>query len=312
MSNQLISIVVPTFREEGNVEKLFTEVKAALKGEKFEIIYVNDGSPDRSLDVIKGLAKKNPEVRYISFSRNFGHQAALRAGLSQAKGDAVISMDADLQHPPAMLPELIAKWREGYEVVATIRQTDKKLSLSKRLTSTWYYRVLNFLAGLHLKEGAADFRLLDKKVVKVINDQQESELFLRGYIEWLGFNQVSIPYMPAPRFSGATTYTYKKMFKLAGQGITQFSVKPLRVAFVLSVLAFMLSFLYVIYAIWAAFVANTAVPGWLSLVVLFVFLQGIQFMLIGLIGEYLGRTFMQTKHRPEFIVSETSEDETVR
>ena len=304
MSNkQLISIVVPTYNEEGNVEKLFTEVQKALKNETFEIIYIDDGSHDQSLEAVQKLSKKHKEVKFVSFSRNFGHQAALRAGLRYATGDAVISMDADLQHPPKMLPQLLKEWRNGHDVVYTIRRDTKETSFFKRLTSWGYYGVLNFLSGLKLDEGAADFRLMDRKVVDVVNEQHETDLFLRGYISWIGFKQLGLEYVPAKRFSGSSKYSLKKMLKLAHQGIMQFSVKPLRLALLLAIVAMAACILYVFYAIWAAFISDVTVPGWLSLVVLIVFLQGIQFLLIGLVGEYLGRTFIQTKQRPEFIVS---------
>lgn len=302
--NRFVSVVVPTFNESGNVERLATEIAEVL-GSDYEIIFVNDGSTDDSLEGIKRLSEYDKHIRYISFSRNFGHQAALRAGLAYARGDAVISMDADLQHPPQLLPELIQKWHDGYEVVYTIRKDTSDISFTKRLTSRWFYKIMNFLSGLHMQEGAADFRLLDRKVVDVINSQKESDIFLRGYISWIGFRQVGIPYVPAKRFSGASKYTFKKMVSFASHGVTQFSIKPLRLAHILATVAFFLSFAYIIYAIVVS-IAGSVIPGWLSLVVLFVFLQGVQFMLLGMIGEYLGRTFMQTKFRPEYIVSEAN------
>jgi len=302
-----ISIVVPTYNESGNVDKLAKEITDVLKKDDFEIIFVNDGSVDNSLEKIKKLASNNEKVKYVSFSRNFGHQAALRAGLKAAKGNAVVSMDADLQHPPSMLPELISKWRnDGYDVVYTIRKDTSDTGLLKRTTSTWFYRVVNFLSGLKIEEGAADFRLLDRKVIDVINAQSESNIFLRGYISWMGFKQIGIPYKPAKRFSGKSNYTVKKMLALAGTGVTQFSLKPLRLAFSFASIAFIASIIYVIYAIVVA-ITGGSVPGWLSLVVLLVFLQGTQFLLLGLIGEYLGRTFMQTKSRPEYIVADSSD-----
>lgn len=306
----MISVIVPTFNESGNIDQLAGEVSATLK-EDYEIIFVNDGSDDDSLAKVKELGNKNKSVKYVSFSRNFGHQAALRAGLAYAKGDAVISMDADLQHPPALVPELIAKWREGFDIVYTIRKETDGTGLAKRLTSKWFYKTINFVADLHIEEGTADFRLLDRKVVDVINVQQESDLFMRGYINWIGFNRIGIPYVPAKRFSGHSKYTLKKMFSFASHGVTQFSIKPLRLAHVFASFAFFLSFVYILYAI-AMAASGKTIPGWLSLVILFVFMQGVQFLLLGMIGEYLGRTFMQTKHRPEYIVAETNTSIAVR
>ncbi|MBC7943038.1 glycosyltransferase family 2 protein [Candidatus Saccharibacteria bacterium] len=306
MKASLISIVVPCYNEEGNVVRLLGEVNRTMRGQDFEIIFVNDGSSDLTLELLKSLALKDKRLKYLSFSRNFGHQAALRAGLKYAKGDAVVSMDADLQHPPNLLPKLIQKWHEGYEVVYTVRKDTNDTGVGKRATSALFYKMINFLSGLKIEEGAADFRLLDRKVVNVINDQQESSIFLRGYISWVGFRQIGIPYEPAKRFSGNSKYNLKKMISLAGTGVTQFSIKPLRLAHILAVVAFLMSLVYVVYAAVAAISGHT-IPGWLSLVILFVFMQGVQFLLLGMIGEYLGRTFMQTKSRPEYIISETND-----
>lgn len=301
----MLSIVVPSYNEEANVGVLYEKISEVLENEDFEIIYVNDGSGDETLEILKQLAAKHSNVQYLSFSRNFGHQAALRAGLAYARGEAVISMDADLQHPPKLLHKLISKWRSGYEIVYTIRQDTNETPLVKRLTSSLFYKGMNFLSDMKIDQGAADFRLLDRKVVDVINAQKETNLFLRGYIDWIGFRRIGIAYTPAKRFSGKSKYTFKKMLKLAGDGVTQFSIRPLRLAFLLSWFAFGFAAVYVLYAIVAASFGRV-VPGWLSIVVLLVFLQGLQFMLIGLIGEYLGRTFMQTKGRPEYIVAESS------
>lgn len=284
--------------------ELYKQLTKYLKDD-YEVIYVDDGSNDATLKNLMALSDKHKSVQYISFSRNFGHQAALRAGLAYAHGDAVISMDADLQHPPEMLPEMIAKWREGFEVVYTIRKDTAKTGLLKRVTSSIFYKITNFLSGLKIEEGAADFRLLDRKVVDVINSQREADIFLRGYISWLGFKQIGLPYVPAERFSGTSKYTFKKMFKLATSGMTQFSTKPLKLAFTLAFIAFLISVGYVLYAIITALHGST-VSGWLSLVILIVFLQGVQFLVLGLLGEYLGRTFMQTKNRPEYVIAEKS------
>lgn len=302
----LISIVVPVHNEEGNVEPLHRALEEYLPGVDFEVIFVDDGSTDSSLEVLERLALANPTARYISFSRNFGHQAALRAGLSEARGDAVISMDADMQHPPEMIPELVARWREGYDVVYTVRDDQAAgTPWLKRAASRAFYRLLNFLTDLKVDPGAADFRLLDRKVVDLVNQQHEANLFLRGYIQWLGFRQIGITYVPAKRLSGSSSYSLRRMFSLAGSGITQFSIRPLRIAYALAAGSFCLFIAYAGYAIVVTATGN-AIPGWLSVVILVIVLQGIQFLLIGLVGEYLGRTFMQTKGRPEYIVARRS------
>lgn len=300
-----ISIVVPAFNEEKNVSILFKKLQECLNDTKFDVIYVDDGSSDATLDTIKRLCRLHKNVQYISFSRNFGHQAALRAGLRAADGDAAISMDADLQHPPEVIPELLAKWREGYDVVYTVRKDTTRTGIVKRLTSGWFYRLMNYLSELKIEEGAADFRLLDRKALRVINVQSEANLFLRGYVNWVGFRQIGIPYVVGERFAGTSKYTLKKMLQLAGNGATQFSIKPLRVGFAFAAITFSIVFIYVLYAVVIALTGGV-VSGWLSLVTIIVMLQGMQFLLIGLIGEYLGRTFMQTKHRPEYIIAESS------
>lgn len=300
-----VSIVVPAYNEADNVEEFFKQTNKYLQSYKYEIIFINDGSCDKTLDKLKDLSQRAKQIKYVSFSRNFGHQAALRAGLDKAIGEIVISMDADLQHPPEMIPRLIDEWKKGYEVVYTIRKDDAKIPFFKRMTSSMYYKIINFLSDLSISEGAADFRLLDRKVVDVINEQDESNLFLRGYIDWIGFNQKGIEYIPAPRFSGTSKYTLKKMINLATNGVTQFSIKPLRLAFAFAMVALVMSVIYLIYALIVT-VNGASVPGWLSLVMLIVFFQGIQFLLLGLMGDYLGRTFLQTKHRPDFIISETN------
>lgn len=308
MISKKISIVVPAHNEESNVGVLIEELEKNIPSKDYEIIFVDDGSSDATLQTLVKHAKTNKHIKYISFSRNFGHQAALRAGLAHSTGDAVISMDADLQHPPSLIPKFIELWQDGYDVVNTLRQNSGNESYFKKTSSSVFYKLLNFMSDLHMEEGAADFRLLDRKVVDVINAQTETDLFLRGYINWIGFKQINLPYIVGERFSGTSKYTLKKMLKLAGSGVTQFSVKPLHLAFSFAALAMVASFMYVLYAIGTLFLGHT-VPGWLSLVVLIVFLQGIQFLLIGLIGEYLGRTFMQTKHRPEYIVKDTNTTE---
>lgn len=303
----LLSIVVPAYNEEGNIAKLISELNKVLLKTRFEVIFVDDGSKDDTLRRLVDLSKVDKRVRYISFSKNFGHQAALRAGLMAAKGAAVVSMDADLQHPPSLLPQLISKWQEGYDVIYTVRKDDSSTGLLKRLTSKFFYKLVNYLSDLDIDEGAADFRLLDRRVVDVINSQTESSIFLRGYINWIGFKQIGVDYEPAKRFSGETQYTLKKMLSLAGNGVTQFSVKPLRLAFALAAIALSVSLLYVFYAI-AVAVSGGSISGWVSVVVLFISLQGVQFLLLGLVGEYLGRTFMDIKHRPDYIIAKTSDD----
>jgi polyisoprenyl-phosphate glycosyltransferase len=303
-----ICVVIPTFNEEGNVEQLYKEVGAVLKGHDFTLLFVDDGSTDKSLEIIQRLAAKDKRVTYLSFSRNFGHQAALRAGLANAGDyDCVVSMDADLQHPPELLPEMIKKWREGYEVVYTLRDDRAaRIGLAKKVTSRQFYKLMNGLSDIKVPAGAADFRLLDKKVVAVINHVPEPNLFLRGYIQWVGFNQYAIPYVPNDRFSGTSGYSVKKMLSIASHGITQFSVKPLRFSLLVGFCFALGAFAYGLIAVVSYFMYDKVVSGWTSVLVSVLFTSGVQLMLLGVLGEYLGKTFIQTKARPDYIVKETN------
>lgn len=305
----MISIVVPTFNEEGNVEILFDKIKSNLKKEKLEVIFVDDGSTDGSLDILKSMAAKHDEVKYISFSRNFGHQAALRAGLKSAKGDAVISMDADLQHPPELLPKLILEWKNGYEIVYTKRDDSKaeKVGAIRKKSSVIFYGLINYLSGLSIDPGAADFRLLDRRVLDVINDFPEPNLFLRGLVNWVGFKTLAIEYIPAKRFTGSSKYSIKKLFNLAINGITQFSVKPLRISIVVGFIMAAIGALYGGYALVEFFLRGSSITsGWTSLIIIILLTSGIQLILLGVVGEYVGKTFQQTKQRPDYIIARTN------
>ncbi len=306
VENPLISIIIPAFNEEGNVESITGKVIEVLKNFKYEIIFIDDGSTDESLDKLKELHEKNANIHYLSFSRNFGHQSALLAGFHHAQGDCVISMDADLQHPPEMIPELIQRWQEGYDIVTTIRDDAHSGSWYKRITSSLFYKFMNNISSIRLEEGAADFRLVDKSVATIISSSKEYNLFLRGYISWLGFKQYKITYTPNKRSSGETKYSLGKMFLLALNGITSFSVRPLRVAMILGSIISLLAFLYAIYAIYIFVDTKQAVPGWTSVLVSILFIGGLQLLILGIIGEYLGRVLMQTKMRPDYIIKEKS------
>ncbi len=303
----LISIVVPAFNEETNVRILAEKVKEVLADTYlYELIFIDDGSSDNTLAMLKSLHAEQPNVHYLSFSRNFGHQSALKAGLDAASGDCVISMDADLQHPPALLPTFIQKWKEGYDIVYTQRVESDDLSFLKKQTSTGFYKLLNQLSEIELEAGTADFRLMDRKVVNIVKNSSESNLFLRGFIAWMGFKQHKIAYEPDARFSGTSKYTFKKMFALAINGITSFSIKPLQMATYLGASISLLSFLYGLYAIYAHIFTDKAETGWTSILTSILFIGGLQLLVLGIIGEYLGKVLMQTKARPDYLVRESS------
>jgi dolichol-phosphate mannosyltransferase len=309
MNKPEISIVIPTYCEEGNIFELYEQLQRELSKSEihsFEIIYVNDGSNDNSLEKIKELAIRDERVKYIHFSRNFGHQNALRAGLDFAKGDAVISMDADLQHPPELIPTLIAFWRAGNKVVYTKRKDKNDLSFFKKLTSKMFYKLVNYLSETKLEEGTADFRLLDRSVVEALKNFNENNLFYRGIIPGLGFRQHGIDYIPNVRFSGNTKYTFSKMVRFALTGITSSSAKPLYFSIYLGAFLALCSFFYALYAIYVSLFTTEAVAGWTSTIASILFIGGIQLMMLGIVGIYLGKLFSESKKRPNYIIEESN------
>jgi polyisoprenyl-phosphate glycosyltransferase len=305
--NKKITIIIPVYNEVSNLTLMLYALKNVFAPLPYlyNIIFVDDGSSDDSLNFIKQLAKANSEVNYISFSRNFGHQNALKAGLDMSDADAVISMDGDMQHPPSLLPQLISLWEAGNDVVYTIRQEEKNVPFVKRKTSNLFYSILNRLSSIELEKGTADFRLLDRKVVDVIREIKEYDLFWRGMVKWLGFKQASVEYAPAQRASGVSKYNFKKMMELALKGITSFSTKPLTIAIYLGFICSFASLLYLPYAVWSYFYGH-AISGWASVIVTIAFFGGIQLMILGIIGMYLGKLFMQSKLRPHYIINETN------
>jgi polyisoprenyl-phosphate glycosyltransferase len=305
--NKKISIIIPVYNEVSNVALMIDAIKKAMKPLQYNynIIFVDDGSSDDSLVFLKQIALNNKEVNYISFSRNFGHQNALKAGLDMSDADAVISMDGDMQHPPALIPQLISLWEAGNDVVYTIRKDEKEMPYVKRKTSNLFYKILNTLSTIEIENGTADFRLLDRKVVNVLRDIKEEDLFWRGMVKWLGFKQTSIEYVPAQRANGVSKYSLKKMMELALKGITSFSTKPLTIAIYLGFICSFGSLLYLPYAVWSYFYGH-AISGWASVIVTIAFFGGIQLMILGIIGMYLGKLFMQSKQRPHYIINETN------
>ncbi|WP_294324614.1 glycosyltransferase family 2 protein [uncultured Chryseobacterium sp.] len=301
-----ISIVIPAHNEEGNVALVHQKIKEVFDGLSnydFEIIFVNDGSRDNTQQRLEELSAKYKEVKFIEFSRNFGHQPAVKAGMDLAYGNAVISMDGDLQHPPEMIPEMIRKWEEGYDIVLTIRKYPKQISYFKRKTSDFFYKILSSLSDVNLtKGGGSDFRLMDANAVEVMRNLNEDDLFLRGLTSWMGFKQTGIEFTANERLSGESSYNLKKMITFAFTGITAFSVKPLYIAAYLGFLFSGFSVLgYGIYVMYS-FIAKTEISGWASLIMTIVFFGGLQLIILGIIGIYLGKIFKQVKNRPNYII----------
>ncbi len=306
---ELLSIVIPCLNEHETIPTLLARLADELPSEfSHEIIVVDDGSNDGTLDILKSLTAAYPMLRYISLSRNFGHQQALKAGLDHARGAAVITMDADLQHPPRVIRELVERWKSGFDIVYTIRKPDASLSLFKRASSKAFYALINMLIEYPIDRGAADFRLLDRKVVAVITSLHDPFLFLRGLIPWLGFRQCSIAYSADARFAGSTKYSLIRMGRLAIHGVTSFGIQPLRFATLAGSAISLTAFAYAIYAFVIYFVFDIAVPGWASIVSSILFLGGIQLIVLGIIGEYVGMLYVQSKSRPSYIIREASKE----
>ena len=303
----LLSLVIPVQDEEDNVIPLHEEITHHIDPLcNSEIIFIDDGSKDATLDRIKNLNREHANVQYIALSRNFGHQSALKAGLDYCSGDIVVSMDGDMQHPPSLIPAMIEQWRGGYDVVITIRRDSSKPQLIKRWSSHAFYWIMNKMSDVELNPGAADFRLLDRKVVEVLRQSEERNIFLRGYVAWSGFKQFALPYSPNKRHAGETKYTFVKMVRLAMDGLLGFSILPLRAVMMVGFLISVMSSLYGLYAVLVHVLTERSVPGWASIMTGVYFLGGIQLMCIGICGEYIGRTFMETKKRPHYVVAETS------
>ena len=302
-----VSVIVPAHNEAGNLPLLHATLGRQLRPYgTYEIVIVDDGSTDGTLDVIKQLAAIDPSVRYVALSRNFGHQPAVRAGLDHARGECVISIDADFQHPPELIPQLIEKWRAGFEVVTTIRDDGPETPRFKRATAALFYKLAGLIAEVPIKPGTADFRLLDRKVVDAVRGLGETDIFLRGLIPWIGFNAAEVHYRPQARNSGSSSYNLRRMISLALTGITTTSIQPLRAATVLAGIVAALTTIYAAYAAAVFLFAGTTVPGWTSVIIVISTLGALQLLILGIIGEYLGRVLRETRRRPSYIVRETN------
>lgn len=304
-----ISVVVPMYYEEEVALECYKRLEGVLSNlENYEneIIFVNDGSKDKTLEILSNIASENENVKVISFARNFGHQAAVTAGLKYVTGDAILIIDADLQDPPELLPEMLKLWEEGNEVIYGQRKTREGESAFKLFTAKMFYQTLNALSDVEIPKNTGDFRLVDKKVVNTINSLPEHNKFLRGLFSWVGYKQYAFEYERKERFAGKTKYPLKKMLKLAADGIIGFSTKPLKILGGLGIISIIISFIILIYSILSfAFEWNNLAPGWTSIMVSITFFAGVQLLSIWVLSEYIGRIYDETKNRPQYVIDKT-------
>jgi dolichol-phosphate mannosyltransferase len=309
-TNFLISLIIPVYNEEKNIQPLVERLLPILQDYTYEVIFVNDGSKDKTENEVKNILEKNKNIKLISFSRNFSHQAALSAGYKAAKGDAVVTLDADCQDPPEIIPDMIQKWLQGSKIVYAKRQTRDVDTAFKRITAHWFYSFINFLSEIPIPEDVGDFRLLDRTVVDFLNNLPEHSKFLRGLVSWSGFTTDYVYFKREKRYAGETHYTFSKMMNFALDGITSFSTKPLRLATYFGFISATVGFIGVLYALIGKifqppFFPHNWVTGWTLLFVGIMFIGGVQLITIGIIGEYISKIFIEVQKRPPYVIKES-------
>ena len=302
-----VSIIIPAYNEEESLPLLYdrlTKVISSMKNYEFEMLFINDGSKDKTLQIIKQYRAKDNRVSYVDFSRNFGKEIAMIAGLDYAKGDCVIFIDADLQDPPELIPELIKYWEEGYDDVYARRKSRKGETFLKKFTSKMYYKILQSVTRVEIQKDTGDFRLLDRRCVNALIQLRESQRCSKSMFSWIGYNKKEVLFDRDPRVAGKTKWNYKKLMDLAIDGITSFTTSPLRISTYLTIPTFLTLFIYFIYVIVKCITQNVAIQAFQATILLVLFFSGIQIMLFGIIGEYLGRIFNETKNRPLYFIKE--------
>ncbi len=306
MANELVSVIVPLYNEEQVIDEMYRQVRETMEktGQNYEVIMVNDGSRDRTCVKARAIAEKDNHFKLINFSRNFGHQIAITAGMDYSAGDAVVIIDADLQDPPEMIQTMIDKWHEGYDVVYAVREKRKGESLFKSFTAALFYRLLKKLANIDIPLDTGDFRLMSRRVVNALRASKEKHRFVRGMVCWVGYRHIGIPYVRNERFAGETKYPFRKMVRFAIDGITSFSFVPLQIASYFGLLVSAVSFIGILTVIAVKLFTDLALPGWSSQMVITLFLGGVQLTAIGIIGEYVGRIYDEVKQRPLYIVAD--------
>lgn len=304
---RLLSVVVPLYNEESVIEAMYERLVGALEAiaMRFEVVMVNDGSDDRTLEMARAICDQDPRIKLLSFSRNFGHQIAITAGMDRARGDAVVVIDADLQDPPEVIGDMVAKWREGYQVVYGVREHREGETWFKLVTAKLFYRFLRAVTTQHIPVDTGDFRLVDRAALAEFLRMRERARFVRGMVSWVGFKQGEVPYVRHERHAGETKYPLRKMLSFALDGILSFSQLPLKLASALGVVASAVAFLTIIYGlIVKVFFPDQVIPGWSSVFTAVLFVGGIQLICLGVVGEYVGRIYEEIKGRPLYIIQE--------
>ena len=302
-----ITIIIPAYNEQDSLPFLYERIEKlinSIENYEFEILFVNDGSKDKTIDLIKEYREKDSRISYVDFSRNFGKETAMIAGLDYAQGDAVIFMDADLQDPPELIPKMIEYWEEGYDDVYAQRKSRKGETFLKKFTSKMYYKVLQALTNVEIQKDTGDFRLLDRRCVNALKKLRESQRCSKSMFSWIGYKKKAIYYDRDPRVAGKTKWNYRKLVNLAIDGITSFTTSPLRISTYIAIPTFLALFIYFIYVIVKCIVTGDVLQAYQAIILLVLFFSGIQILLFGIVGEYLGRIFNETKNRPLYLVNE--------
>jgi len=302
-----ISIIIPAYNEEESLPILYerlSKLMEAMNSYEFEILFINDGSKDKTIEIIKSMREKDNRICYVDFARNFGKEIAMIAGLDYATGDCVVFMDADLQDPPELIPELVKYWEEGYDDVYAKRRSRKGETWLKKFTSKLYYRVLQHVTKVEIQEDTGDFRLLDRRCVNALKKLRESQRNTKSMFSWIGYKKKEVLYDRDPRVAGSTKWNYVKLMDLAIDGITSLTTSPLRISTFIAIPTFIVLFVYFIYVIEKSIIIHEAIQAFQAIILLILFFSGIQILLFGIIGEYLGRIFNETKNRPLYLVNE--------